>query len=1057
MSRKTESPAIPEGGEGAVQAIKEGLEIGLGRRGNKLEKFVTFRDLTDAGFGVNVSGGGVSLRGLGDGSGGGIDPATGRPVPGGPIDIGADDLTKPPRPQNVRARGVSMSSIGVSWDDPQYNNHRYAEIFASKSDNWAHILTTFDATKPVSRGNRTPFFMGTANGSMFLHRNLQDTVPKVDVEFPLTGITVDSGTTTLFTSGTFAVGDTVYLSGPQGWMSAGTFGDVVSVQSDRIVIDAEAPGTDVPAGATLIRQMNQDDLEAALSPQTIYYWVRFVSQANVVGDPQSEAGVPGRVFIDPERVLDILTGRIRTSNLAGELLAPIEFVRGPLVPRLETTESTLEDISVIQVAFGGNDDWDAFASKLTELRMDATDALATAEQVNALEAVIGGDSESGVSALARALDQRFVKASDDEALAWMADQLTVKYNQNQWLTNEVKQEISANADAINNSITLRVQQDNNGVLTTAGFGIGLQSSPSNPGQLTSTFAVSADQFAIMGAGNQGRRVVAISNSPSAHYRIDFSSGSGDLLTVGTDVALAMPPNAPSNISTAFRGKTYRVMNRGTNVVHVRLVDSEGSTSTSRPISISASGLEGYAMFPAQNIPFIVDTGTGTVGIRGKLIVDGMINTQRAEITELLDANDIWSETITNFGLAQSAQLLGEAIGTPRISGWSVRMAVADFSKLENRVLEFGRWGHSNDGINPEAISSYPNLDPSRPSDDTVFFVGTRGSGSSLRGWSYMRGSVLIDGQSRIANITDNTGHFTQMDSEFPLLVMSNQLSQSWMNTPAWDQWNYGSGPSRRNFIRQNAFFWIDKGGQAGFNAPTGAIYLNDNPLELPASGGNIRVIRRLASQQGRVFASATFEVVSNRFDTRDRLGIWYELFLIPTNLNYQTLGTSAGSFNIDYRTWTPGQRSAMGGVFGGFREPAAFMNNHFLIVRATNFGTLTDSGSVRSSTPGQIAFDHWRNQQLAAGARSIARFYCTQPTPGSRTLTGSVVAPSGVNYKALVVAAEINGQGTNTSATYLYGAVDSQDTGSGGLQHRGGINIIGGHIHSQQTSDRDGT
>lgn len=105
-----------------LRAAKEILEIREGRRPNQsiLDRYVTFRDLTDSPIGL-----------LGLGKGGSFYPVT----PGGGTE-GPGNRHKPPQPTGVTANGA-FSSVIVAWDDPLtlYANHAYTEIWrASVND-----------------------------------------------------------------------------------------------------------------------------------------------------------------------------------------------------------------------------------------------------------------------------------------------------------------------------------------------------------------------------------------------------------------------------------------------------------------------------------------------------------------------------------------------------------------------------------------------------------------------------------------------------------------------------------------------------------------------------------------------------------------------------------------------------------------------------------------------------------------------------------------------------------------------------------------------------------
>lgn len=230
-ARKTVVPAIPEiaRGEDAVdrtlKALKEATEVGFGRRGDPLDRFVTLRELRDAGIAtVGLGGpGGASLGGPG---------GTGAPVvQPGPPNFGGTDYTPPPAPTGVRARGIPPNSVMVTWDPPNYSNHAYAEVFV--------LLENSDGSPPtLSQLNLTSDLAGRADGTIFMHR------------------------------------------------------DLVNVQ-----------------------RAGEDLLASLIAPAVRYYWVRFVSTANVRGPLAPLSGAPAAMSIDPVLVLDAMIANVRNTAI----------------------------------------------------------------------------------------------------------------------------------------------------------------------------------------------------------------------------------------------------------------------------------------------------------------------------------------------------------------------------------------------------------------------------------------------------------------------------------------------------------------------------------------------------------------------------------------------------------------------------------------------------------------------------------------------------------------------------------------------------------------------
>lgn len=165
--RRTNVPAIPEIArsetaiDSALKALKEATEVGYGRRGDPLDRFVTMRDLKGAGLGTVVVGpGGAALAPPTGGNGAPF-------VPYVPPDYGDTDYTVPPAPTGVAGRGVPPDSIMVTWDPPNYGNHAYAEVYAllENPDGSPRTLGEVQANLPAA-------YAGRADGTIFMHRGL---------------------------------------------------------------------------------------------------------------------------------------------------------------------------------------------------------------------------------------------------------------------------------------------------------------------------------------------------------------------------------------------------------------------------------------------------------------------------------------------------------------------------------------------------------------------------------------------------------------------------------------------------------------------------------------------------------------------------------------------------------------------------------------------------------------------------------------------------------------------------------------------------------------------
>ena len=200
MSRETQLPAIPNSSDPSVKALKEALEVRLGRRGDALDRGLTLRDLYENGV-IDVVGLPV-LPVVGGGSGG--LPIRPRPIIG--------DTSQPPAPVSVTAVG-GFTAIIVSWAKPQrkdltahiYRNTVYnlstavavatssGQIF---SDSVAQASTYYYWVLFVSAAEVTGPFNATA-GTVASTSTINDAIPDATINVAkIHNLTVDMANVT---------------------------------------------------------------------------------------------------------------------------------------------------------------------------------------------------------------------------------------------------------------------------------------------------------------------------------------------------------------------------------------------------------------------------------------------------------------------------------------------------------------------------------------------------------------------------------------------------------------------------------------------------------------------------------------------------------------------------------------------------------------------------------------------------------------------------------------------------------------------------------------------
>lgn len=118
-----------------LEAMKEAIEIAKGHRGNPLDRYISMRDLIDAGI--------ATLKGKatnGYVSGSALDPTGAGPGNGsGPGNQPPADLTVPNAPTGLSAsKGLGM--IYLTWDAAAYSNHAHTNIYRHSEDNFANAV-----------------------------------------------------------------------------------------------------------------------------------------------------------------------------------------------------------------------------------------------------------------------------------------------------------------------------------------------------------------------------------------------------------------------------------------------------------------------------------------------------------------------------------------------------------------------------------------------------------------------------------------------------------------------------------------------------------------------------------------------------------------------------------------------------------------------------------------------------------------------------------------------------------------------------------------------------
>ncbi|MBK8583239.1 MAG: DUF1983 domain-containing protein [Flavobacteriales bacterium] len=668
----------------ALQALKEATEIGLGRRGDPLDQFVTLRDLRDSG---------VASVGLGRGGATLLGPPSNNP--GAPLieyvppDYGTNDYSVPPAPLGVVARGVPPNSMMVTWNPPGYGNHAYAEVYVlleNPSPPHARTLSDLMLDLPAA-------LAGTAAGTIFMHRGL----------------------------------------------------------------------TNVPrTGATAIQM--------AEAPAVRYYWVRFVSAAGVKGPFAPLAGANAALSIDPVLMLDAMIRGVEVSPIYANL-------RG----------------------------W------------------------------IGVENQTPILQAGGVLGYITQSASNTNGLLQSIWAVNMRHN------------------------------TQNGLAYAAGFGLGMETDEST-GRSVSTFLVNANQFAIMGAagGHAGAALVACTGSvvgANVELRCWLATSTQQFSVDGSPPPPPPAVQLPSKVVLAGHGNKVRwkdgtlldnplcgmagkegvVIAVGTDIggVLTVLVKFIGAAGDFRPnVGWSEFGIPGVggnpsyrqdyfwkyvlnegtpteetrytfnsALLPSTCIPFIVDTAANPprVGIRGNLIVDGLIRAEEADFN-LLRAGTAFIDLIQAEAVNANVVIAQRLIaGTPGEGA----LTNDQYNQISNYILELN---------NPALFSSNPAAGfPLRfwkPADGNVRF-SLNGNGDITVG-----GHMSVAGNGVIGTTGTNLASFGGSGAD----TGPTGSYALWCGPKA----SYGTVGQLRT--EANGLFWIKDDARAGFNAE---LFLGANAFDLP--------------------------------------------------------------------------------------------------------------------------------------------------------------------------------------------------------------------------------
>jgi hypothetical protein len=468
-----------------------------------------------------------------------------------------------------------------------------------------------------------------------------------------------------------------------------------------------------------------------------YYWVRFVSQANVVGPWHASAGSPGQSALDPAYVLQVLTGQITESHLYNHLNERINLVDGPetlagsVAQRYGVLQQQIDDInqtppydptvtyisgdlvtydggiySANQTTTGNPPTdsafWtfignyasvaDAVAQHTIQIQTNANDIVAEATKREALGVQItGGSDTDDISQLSAGLiyQESLVRATTDASLT---QQITTVASQSGDNSAALQQEITTRTSITDGLLAQwTVKTDVNGYV--AGFGLASSANNSTP---TSDFAVRADRFYI--ANPTGPGIV-----PAMPFVVQTTPTviNGVNVPVGVYIDRAMIANG--TIGTAQIGvgviDTAKIADAAITTAKIgfaqvgtaQIIDASISTAKIQQLAVQSAQIADAAITNAKIATLAVSTANIQDGaITTAKIGNAQIDTAQIK-TGAIDTAAIQNGAITNALIANlavaTANIQDGAIANAKIANGAITNA-----KIENAAITTAKIG-----------------------------------------------------------------------------------------------------------------------------------------------------------------------------------------------------------------------------------------------------------------------------------------------------------------------------------------------------------------------------
>jgi len=434
---ETRVPAIPAVTSSnltdVAKAVKQILDVREGVVGDPLDANITFRDLVNAGLAelplVRVgTRGAVPIVPLGAGPDG-YDPTA--------------DRIPPPAPENFTATGA-FATVLLQWDEPQYRNHAYTEIWRSSSNLLSQaVLIGTSATRFYADS------LGTSTTAYYWGRH----VSLANVSGAYSSL--------LGTAATTATDPALVLASLTGQITESQLYNDLAQRIDLIDGPSTLAGS-VAARLASEAQARATAIQDEADARTLA--IDFESQARadaILDEANSRTSAISAATNPLQTQIDLLsaasagdvgeliaivkaeeTSRVTSDEAfarTGEVLFAINANNAAAIKTESTARSTADSaqassLSVLYVTTG-----DAKAAVVAESKVRAAGDTSTASQLSGLSAISSANS-AGIAL------ERQVSASQSSAIADQASALTAIAGGSS-AALQVEQQARSNADA----------------------------------------------------------------------------------------------------------------------------------------------------------------------------------------------------------------------------------------------------------------------------------------------------------------------------------------------------------------------------------------------------------------------------------------------------------------------------------------------------------------------------------------------------------------------------------------------------------------------------------